>query len=95
VLGGTQVFTQTLHFLGPEPANTTNPVTVNCPAGHVLTGGGGSVTTDLVTEQGHVQLTQSSPNTTSGTPIGWVVVATLNQANAGGKTVIAYVVCSS
>lgn len=84
----------TVHFPSGEPAGTSNPVTVNCPAGHILFGGGGSVTTDNPGEQGHVQLTQSSPNTTSGTPIGWIVVAALNQTNLTGKTVIAYVVCS-
>jgi hypothetical protein len=88
------VHTFAIHYPGPEPANTTNPVTVNCPPATVLLGGGGSVTADLVTEQGHVQLTQSSPNTTAGSPTGWIVTATLNQANIGGKTVIAYVVCT-
>jgi hypothetical protein len=67
---------------------------VSCPPNTFALGGGGSVTTDQAIEQGHIQLTQTSPNTTGGTPNGWIVTVSLNANNAGGKTVIAYVVCS-
>jgi hypothetical protein len=63
----------------------TGTVNANCNAGEVCTGGGCDIPTISV------NLTQSRPNPTTGTPTGWSCGAT-NNAGAS-RTLTAYAVC--
>lgn len=88
------VVSNSMTFPGPENINDTHTLSVNCPGTEHALGGGGSVTTALASDQGSVQIIQSSPNTTAGTPIGWIITTAANKNVVGSKTIIVSVVCS-
>jgi hypothetical protein len=93
-LGNTTVVTQA----GSAPANTSVPVTLNCPSGRQATGGGadGPGVYDGSTVQDLPVTLESRPVNSGGRSTGWYMEVL--GATSGGSTSIPFtasVVCSS